>query len=229
MACLVSRLRSRAGRVAEQLGELGAATMPLEQRLCRDGPKASAVHLARRSSLGAETRCSAPSRWLRVRAAGSGNGDFMLDRRAARDDELFLGSSARSTRPAARVDGRARNGAAEQQFPAPVWGRFPASWFRDDLPAHSRHDSDAPLCCGAVRPQCGQRHTRPQIRLCADTKTGSSLRLIWGSVTLSSPRRHQRASDGAYRDRPRATRRRARAPSAAGREVAKVRYCVSPW
>ena len=183
MACLVSRLRSRAGRVAEQLGELGSPTMSLEQRLCRDGPKASAVHLAQQSAVGAEMRGGTSPRWLRVRAAGGGNGNFMLDRRAARDDELFLGSPARSTRPAARVDGRARNGAAEQQFPAAVWGQFPASWFRDDVPAHSIHDSDAPLCCGAVGRQCDQRHTRPQIRLCADAKTGSPVRLMRGSLT----------------------------------------------
>jgi hypothetical protein len=183
MACLVSRLRSRAGRVAKQLGELGAATMPLEQRLCRDGPKASAVHLAQRSSLGAETRCSAPSRWLRVRAAGNRNGDFMWDRRAARDAELFLSSPARSARPATRTYWRARNGAAEQQFPPAVRGEFPASGFRNDMPAHSIYGSNAPLCCGAVGRQCDQRHTRPQITLCADAKTGSPARLMRGSLT----------------------------------------------
>src|SRR5271163_920882 len=127
MARLVSRLRSRAGRVAEQLGELGAATMSLEQRLCRDGPKASAVHLAQRSAVAAEARRGTPSRWLRVRAAGCGNRDFMWDRRAARDADLFLGSPARRTRPAARIDGRVRNGSAEQQFPAGVRGQYSGS------------------------------------------------------------------------------------------------------
>ena len=228
MARPVSHLRSGAGRVADQLGELGAATMPLEQRLRRDGPKASAFDLGQRSVLGAENRRGAPPRWLRVRAAGSGNGDFMRDRRAARNLELFLGPPARSARLAARSDRRARNGAAEQQFPAAVWGQFPDSGFHDHVPAHFLHGSDAPLCCGAVGRQRAQRHTRPQIGLCADTKTGWPLRLIRCSVTRSSCH-PQRASDDGYHSGPRAIRRRARAPSAAGREVAKVRYCVSPW
>src|SRR6516225_4137292 len=144
MAGLVSRLRSRAGRTAEQLGELGAAAMPLEQRLCRDGPKASAVDLAQRSAMGSETRRGTPPGWLRVRAADSGNGDFMWDRRSARDAELFLGPPAGSTRLAARTNGGARNGAAEQQFPAAVWSQLPKSGLRDDVPAHSVHASDAP-------------------------------------------------------------------------------------
>src|ERR1700749_3226628 len=88
MAGLVSRLGSRAGRAAEQLGGLGAAAMPLEQRLCRDGTKASSVHLAQRSAMGSETRRGTSPGWLRVRAADGGNGDFMWDRHSAWDAEL---------------------------------------------------------------------------------------------------------------------------------------------
>ncbi len=107
MAGLVPRLRSRAGRVAEQLGQLGDATMPLEQRFRPDDPKTSAVHLAQPPAVEAETRCGAPSWWLRVSGRWCWQRDFMVRSMSLlRHVQLFLGSPARSTRPVARIDRR---------------------------------------------------------------------------------------------------------------------------
>src|SRR5271167_4757734 len=98
--------------------------MPLEQRLCTDDPKASAIDLAQPAAVEAETRCGATSRWLCLRAVGAGYSDIMVDGRGARHVKLFLDSLARCARPAAGIGGGARDGATQQQFAAASRGRL---------------------------------------------------------------------------------------------------------
>jgi len=140
--------------------------------------RTSPVDLAQPVALEAEIRCGAPSRWLHFRAVGAGYIDIMVDRRAAWHGELFLDSPARCARPAARIGGRARDGAAQQQFAAAARDRFPDPKLHDNVQAHVIHDPDAPLCRGVVNSQRDRRHTRPRVGLRANTKTGSSSLLI---------------------------------------------------
>src|SRR6516162_1664808 len=107
--------------------------MPLEQRICTDDPKASAVDLAQPAAVEAEARCGAPSRWLRCRPVGAGYRDIMVDRLAARHIELFLDSPARRARPAAGIGGRARDGDAQHPFTAAARSGFSDSELHDDV------------------------------------------------------------------------------------------------
>ena len=131
------------------------------------------------SAVEAETRCGAPSRWLRC------SGRWSLATGILWWIDLLLGTFSYSlVLPLAALgllQGLAgalamallssnllrRSGVGSQ-----------TRGFMTTCRLTSIYDPDAPICCGAVGSQRDRRHTRPHVGLRANTKTGSSSRLI---------------------------------------------------